>query len=393
MINISEKSRCCGCTCCAGVCPEECIHMHFCDEGFQYPKTDTEKCINCGLCEKVCPIINPQLKIDRFEMPTAYAAIINDEPLRLESSSGGVFTLLAFHVINKDGVVFGAAFSDDFQTVSHIAVESVDKLERLRGSKYVQSSIDSAYGQAKEYLDAGRMVLFTGTPCQIAGLYAYLGQDYDNLITQDVVCHGVPSPHIWAEYVKLREKKAKSKTRNVSFRHKKHGWKYFDMRFEFTNGTEYIKTVSEDMYMRGFLDNIYLRPSCYDCSFKSIPKHSDITLADFWGIWDLIPEMFDDKGTSLVLLNSDKGKALFEQIQSKLVFRHVDCMQAVQFNSAATKSADLPKCRDDFFKVFKEQGLNKALNKYCRVKFIVKFKRKIRKLLSKTMKFIIGNKA
>ncbi len=320
----------------------------------------------------------------------AYAAINKEELIRFASSSGGIFTLLAVQVIKSGGIVFGAVFSDDCKSVFHMAVETIEGLKKLRGSKYVQSRIGDTYRQAAMYLDTGRLVLFSGTPCQIAGLYAYLKHDYKNLITQDLICHGVPSPLVWEKYVELREKKAASKTKSVSFRYKKHGWNSFSMRFIFNNGAEYVKHHNEDRYMRGFLANLYLRPSCYNCAFKGFPRQSDITLADFWGIQYIIPDMDDDKGTSLVIVNSDKGKSLFKQIQTYLIFRPVNWEQAIVYNSAAIKSAQFSKQRDTFFGLMNEKGLNNAFNKYCRTKFMAWIKRKIHMQLSKIKLRITG---
>ena len=234
MIEIENKTKCSGCHACANACPKNCISMTSDEEGFWYPQVDKSKCIDCGLCEKICPIIH-KWQPDNSRTTTAMAAINTNEEIRLKSSSGGLFTLIAENIIDQGGVVFGAAFTDDFKSVRHICVDNIADLDKLRGSKYVQSKIGDTYKQAKEYLDSGRKVLFTGTPCQLGGLYSYLRKPYENLFTQDIICHGVPSPMVWERYVDFREKKSASSTQRMFFRHKKYGWKTFAVLFEFSN--------------------------------------------------------------------------------------------------------------------------------------------------------------
>ena len=280
MIIIDDKTKCSGCHACANACPKNCISMVSDEEGFWYPQVNKEKCIDCGLCEKVCPIIHKWQSDDSLTT-TAMAAINLNEEIRLKSSSGGIFTLIAEKIIDQGGVVFGAAFSDDFKSVQHICVDNIADLDKLRGSKYVQSKIGDTYKQAKEYLDSGRKVLFSGTPCQIGGLYSYLRKPYENLLTQDIICHGVPSPMVWEKYVEEHERKISSKANKVTFRNKKNGWKAYSVFIGFENRKQYLKEHSADMYIKAFLSDICLRPSCFDCQFKGIKRHADITLTDF----------------------------------------------------------------------------------------------------------------
>ncbi|MBR2023694.1 MAG: Coenzyme F420 hydrogenase/dehydrogenase, beta subunit C-terminal domain [Clostridia bacterium] len=306
MIEIINKSQCNGCHACASVCPKQCISMQTDNEGFLYPQVDSSKCTRCGLCEKICPVLHKK-PIDETMLPKAYAAYNIDEEIRMQSSSGGLFTLFATAIIHRGGVVFGASFHDDF-SVEHSFTESVEGLAKFRGSKYVQSKIGDSYKQAETFLQQGRWVLFTGTPCQIGGLYAYLRRDYDTLLTQDIICHGVPSPLVWQKY--LDEKRKENKTISaVSFRDKEKGWKQFSMAITFANGIRYSKTLGVDSMMRVFLSDWCLRPSCHDCAYKTKNRHSDITLADYWGIEKVHLEMFDDKGTSLLLVHTPKGEA------------------------------------------------------------------------------------
>lgn len=378
-----DPPKCSGCHACSNICPKNCIEMRPDDEGFLHPVIDSEKCIDCGLCKKACPILS-----DYSPNPigTAYACINKDDEIRMQSSSGGIFTLLAEHIINQGGVVYGAAFDDDF-SVKHIEVDKVCDLYKLRGSKYVQSRIGDTFKSAKEHLEQGKPVLFSGTPCQISGLKTYLRKDYANLILQDFICHGVPSPKIWQKYVKFREDAAALTARQISFRHKESGWKTYSMQFVFSNNhTEYTKALSEDLYMRGFLGNLCLRPSCYDCHSKSIERESDVTLADFWGVDKLYPKFFDDKGTSLVFVNSDKGKKVFDEIKSRMRFAEVDLKKAVSYNSSAFRSVSLPKNRKQFMSLADTISFDKAIDECIKRSFSTKLKTSIKIILRKVIK-------
>lgn len=366
MLIIKEKSNCSGCYACSNVCPKNCIQMISDEEGFWYPQIDNKKCIDCGQCEKVCPIIH-KWQPDYSCTTTAMAAINLNEEIRLKSSSGGIFTLIAEKIIKQGGVVFGAAFADDFRTVNHICVDNTEDLDKLRGSKYVQSKIGDTYKQAKEFLDSGRMVLFTGTPCQIGGLYSYLRKPYENLFTQDIICHGVPSSMVWEKYIDEREKKSASKTQRMFFRHKKYGWKTYAVLFEFSNNTAYVKNLHEDPYMKAFLKDLCLRPSCYSCSFKSLKRQADFTLADFWGIQNVLPEMDDDKGTSLVIVHSDKSKTILETIENQTKLKVIDTSIAEKYNPSLIRSVAQNKKRDAFLHDVKYKDFEKIVNKYTKI--------------------------
>ncbi len=387
MIKVEEKSSCSGCHACANACPENCIQMVSDEEGFWYPQVDKEKCIDCGLCEKVCPIIH-NWKPDDSRKTKAMAAINLNEEIRLKSSSGGIFTLIAEEIINQGGVVFGAAFTKDFRSVYHKCVDNIADLEKLRGSKYVQSRIGDAYKQAKDFLDNGRKVLFTGTPCQIGGLYSYLRKPYENLFTQDIICHGVPSPMVWKKYVEEREKKSASKTQRMFFRNKKYGWKTFAVLFEFSNNTEYVKNLREDSFMRAFLSNSCLRPSCYDCSFKSVKRQADITLADFWGIQNVLPDMDDDNGTSLVLVHSVKGESLIEKLKDKFKYQEVDTSVVEKYNSAAVKSVAVNVKRKKFLLDIQRKDFEKTVVLYTKKSFWKRVKSKIGSTLRRFLSVI-----
>lgn len=350
MIKIVNKQDCCGCSACNNICPKNAVKMEEDDEGFRYPKVDLSLCVNCGLSERVCPVINKNEHKD--EVRLAYAAYNKNEEIRLNSSSGGVFSLLSEYVLKQGGCVFGAAYNDKFEVV-HKKIEKPEELNELRGSKYTQSAIGDTYSRAKEELKRGRLVLFTGTPCQIGGLKAYLGKEYENLITQDLICHGVPTPKLWKDYVAYRERISGSPARRTFSRHKFYGWKRYSVLFKFSNNTEYRAPLTDDIYMKAFLRNLCLRPSCYSCAFKSKDRVSDITLADFWGIQNVIPDMDDDKGTSLVVIHSEKGQRIFEKIKKNLTYKETDLEQAIIYNKSMIKSVEKPKKREKFFNVYK----------------------------------------
>lgn len=362
MIVVKNKNNCMGCCACSNICPNNCITMQSDMEGFWYPKIDDNSCIKCGQCNKVCPIINP-IKIQNN--PRAYACLNLDETIRLASSSGGIFTLLAETIINNDGIVYGAEFIENFE-VKHSYIEKKEDIEKLRGSKYAQSKIGDSYRQVKVFLDKERQVLFTGTPCQIGGLKAYLGQVYDNLFCVDIICHGVPSPKVWKRYILYREKAAgESLTKKIAFRLKDEGWKRSSVLFLFENNTKYQQTVDNDLYMNTFLKDICLRPSCYHCKYKTLNRQSDITLADFWGIENVLPEMDDGKGTSLIFVNSTKGQQMFESIKEMTKYQEVDINHAARYNPSAIRSAKCNSRRDNFFRELNEVDFDELVKKCC----------------------------
>ena len=357
---ICSKNICSGCGACEQKCPASAIKMQPDEEGFLYPVIDFDKCTNCGLCRKICPVANKYK--DTEEEPRAYAAKILNEDIRKNSSSGGMFTYFAEKILSQNGVVFGAGFDANMRVV-HKYCDSVDELPSIRGSKYVQSEIGDSYKRAKEFLDEGRAVLFTGTACQIGGLFAYLGdKKYDNLYTLDIICHGVPSPKIWADYLKLREKKAESKAVKVSFRDKTEGWQSYSMKISFENGTEYRELSGNDMYLKGFIQDLYLRPACSACSFKQMHRQSDITMADFWGIEKELPKYDDKKGTSLILAHTPKAEKLIGDTD-KIRLDSVDFNIAIKDNVSYLRSIAHSRMRGEFFNNSKDGNVDKNVNK------------------------------
>lgn len=369
MIEIKDKSKCSGCHSCMNICPKNCIEMKVDEEGFWYPTVDKEKCIECGLCEKRCPILN-DMSIENT--PQAYACYNKDEEIRKESSSGGIFTLLASYIIDNGGIVYGAAFNQNFE-VEHIEVTNKQDLSKLRGSKYVQSKLGNTYSKIKEHLNQNKLVYFSGTPCQIDGLLCFLNKKYDNLICQDIVCHGVPSPKVWQYYLNTLDKPKSADLKYISFRNKDNGWEDYNFKIQYNNFT-YVENHLKNVYMKSFLSNLCLRPSCYDCHSKSLHRNSDITLADFWGIKEVCPELYDNKGTSLVFINSNKGKSLFNKIIENIKYKEVDITKASKYNSAAFKSVSKPEKRDKYMNNIFNNKFDKYSKKYTKLPLVLRIK-------------------
>lgn len=360
-----DKNKCCGCASCANACPKSCISMIKDDEGFLYPHIDETICINCGLCKKACPVLNSIN--DEERVPEAYAVKIKDIDLRLKSSSGGIFSVLANYILQQNGVVCGAAMTSDCKGVEHIIIDKQEDLYRLRGSKYVQSTIGSIYKEILSVLNSERKVLFSGTPCQISGLRTFLSKEYDNLLCVEIICHGVPSPDLWAKYIDEQERKTGAKIVKVDFRHKKLGWKLFGTRLENSQRKVLYSTLRNDPYLLMFLRDYCLRPSCYNCHAKNFKSKADFTIADFGGIQNIIPEFFDDKGVSLVLIHNRKAQEVFESIKENIEFQKTDCMTAKKYNPSMIMSVKRPLERDSFYLDMNNMDFESLSRKYASV--------------------------
>lgn len=383
MKKIIEKKECCGCHACFNICPKNAISMIDDEKGFKHPIINQNKCIDCGLCKRVCPILN-NIKIKNN--PRAYACYNLNEVERQNSSSGGVFVLLAKEILKKEGVIFGAYLNAKF-VVEHTVIKKEDDLYKLMGSKYVQSTIGNTYKQVKSALNAGKYVLFTGTPCQIEGLKSYLMKDYDKLYTQDIICHGVPSPLVWEKYKEYRKSIDNEEPLSISFRNKDEGWSSFNMKFTY-HKKDYKENQYKDLFMQAFLKNTTLRDSCYNCHFKKINRVSDITLADYWGINEIHPEFYDNKGTSVLIVNSDKGNELFNLIKDKIKYIETDFNYIKKRNSSLVKSVAEDKNREKFFENLNNIDFQKLVKKYTYKrplykKILSKCKRIIKKILGK----------
>ena len=374
MITIGRKRVCCGCSACALKCPTKCISLIEDSEGFLYPRINTDDCINCGLCERVCPVLNNKKEIEPLK---TIAAINKNEEIRMHSSSGGIFSFLSEQIINQGGVVFGAKFNDKWEVI-HSYTDSIEKLRDFRGSKYVQSIIGTSYKKAEDFLIQGRKVLFSGTPCQIAGLKLYLQKDYQNLLTVDFICHGVPSPKVWKMYLEeicefkigvslsRYSNNPKRKTRyeidNIEFRNKNSGWKRFSVSFSLLDSNNYknnkciLEEFDKNLFMIGFLKNLYLRPSCHKCPVRDLKSGSDIKICDFWGIDNVLPDFDDNRGASAVIINRADLLATFSD-NTKIEYREVSYGQIYSSNCALKKNLNPHRRRSKFFRKIGQQNL------------------------------------
>ncbi len=373
MIELNEKkTNCCGCAACAQSCPQNCIKMETDGEGFLYPVIDKSSCVECGLCEKVCPVIDHEKIPDGGDnkYPMAAGGWHSDDTVRAASSSGGAFSLFAEEILKQCGVVYGCALDENMEA-RHIRVDSSENLDKLRGSKYVQSRTEDIYSDIKEQLGSGKKVLFSGTPCQAAGLYSFLGKrSYDDLYVIDFICHGVPSPRVFKEYINDIEKRSGSRVIGFKFRLKDHGWNSSGLQLGteavFEDGKKVRKYPGfKDAFMNGFLEDTYLRPSCYECSFKEIRKnYSDFTIADFWGVNKVTDGLDDGKGTSLILIHNEHAKKLWETVSPGFTHKDVSLTEALKYNGSIDHSVTRRKNRETFFSDLDSKGFNNVRKKY-----------------------------
>lgn len=366
-IDDNKKSMCCGCTACASICPKGAIKMEADFEGFLYPKVDKDKCINCGLCDKICPILNKN-KIKDTKYQKAYSLQCKDKKILKTSTSGGFFTPLAEYIINNDGVVYGVGFDDDLM-ICHKEAETIDEIQEFRGSKYVQSYLGDIFKKVKKRLENNRLVLFSGTPCQVEGLKSFLRKEYDNLITIDLICHGTPSPKLWKEYVQYQENKYNSKIKNVAFRNKTYGYHSGTMKLEFENGKKYYGSARVDYMLKSFFSEISSRPSCYDCKFKTRNHISDITIYDCWSIEKLNKDIKDnDLGYTNIIVNSVKGNDILNKIKNKFDIHSVNIDEQIKYDGVMVENSAIPNInRAKFYKGLNEDGIEKNSQKYVKV--------------------------
>lgn len=376
MIIITDKAMCCGCTACMNICPVQCIVMRRDREGFDYPVANPDICISCGRCEDVCP-----MKAEKASSSPKEAFAVRSQEFIRNSSSGGVFPVLAGKVIEDGGVVYGAVFDADLRVV-HDETEDMCGVDRMRGSKYVQSELYAAFDDVRTYLEQGRKIMFTGTPCQIAGLKSYLGKDYDGLMTVDCACHGVPSPGLWEKYVKALEERYGVALTDVRFRSKDRSWRRYDFVVR-GEDCEFATPHQKDSYMLLFLQDMTLRPSCYECRFRKGGSGSDLTLADLWNVAEAAPELDDDKGVSLVMANTGKGASAVRS--AGLELREVDPDVAVRRNGGFAESLAMPQTRSEFFKGHHSaKDLIGYMDQYViRENLLKQMLRKVRSMLSK----------
>ncbi len=372
------KDDCSGCSACADVCPVRAITMQADEEGFLYPVIDGNKCIHCGKCDKICGFVPKKSAEVGYELPKTYGIKHKDEFTRLTSRSGAAFIAFSDYILDQGGVIYGAAMQEDF-SVCHIRAESRVSRDLMKGAKYVQSDVTRIYPQVAQDLTSGRTVLFSGTPCQVSGLYAMLDAQKvskENLICCDLVCHGTPSPAIWKDYITYIEKKYSTSVLKADFRDKSFGWDSHCESFVLKNGK---KIVSRD-YTDLFYDHIMMRPSCHNCHFANVNRVADITLADFWGIEKNDASFNDNKGVSLVLISSSKGAELLEKVKGQLHCFECDIKNCIQ--PTLTKPTLASGRRNQFWNDYTQMDFAAFLKKYTKpLTSLGRTKRSIKQLL------------
>lgn len=413
MIKLQEKKDCCGCFACLQKCPKHCISLEEDDEGFLYPKVDIGKCIDCRLCEKVCPVVNRGIAHTPLKV---YAAKNKNREKRELSSSGGLFIALAERVIADGGVVFGVVFDERWEA-HHVAATTMDEVQPMMRSKYIQSRTENTFSEAEQYLKQGRQVMYTGTSCQIAGLKRFLHKHYDNLLAVDVICHGVPSPGVWRKYLEEEVNKSArsaatgkntvlnyslkpmSVIADISFREKsrsgfdwqKYGfvvWKKSAVKGG-QNSVLSSYELHENPYMRGFLNDLYLRPSCYACPAKGGNCGADITIADFWGINKIMRAFYDRSGVGLAVVYTGKGQRVFSAANIEAIESTIQ--EATEHNRAYWRSTKYNEHRLIFFDLFKNYvSVELSVDKCIYPNFVIKFREKLKQKAKRAIRLLLN---
>lgn len=382
-ITITDKENCTGCGACQNVCPRDAISMLPDEEGFPYPDI-SDQCIDCGKCVQVCPPKNIlPIYGKSLEEATVFASWSNDTNRRIKSTSGGLFSELAISVYDQGGVVIGAVYDERFM-VHHIASEKAVDLNRLRQSKYAQSDIRFVFREIKHFLMQDCQVLFCGTPCQAAGLRAFLGEMPEKLLLCDFICRGINSPKAYASYLKMLEEKYCAKITNVQFKNKDKGWNQFHTKITFENGAVHHQDRYTDPFMQAYLKyNLIIRPCCHVCKFKGEHRNVDLSLGDFWGVGNYMPALDENKGTSVVLANTEKGKRAFEMLKDQVTARIMTVDQVYAGNSCLKQSAPAGLNRNRFLSSLDRLGFEEAMKRYGRESMHIRLRRFTARIKSK----------
>ena len=384
MIKITNKRNCCGCSACKSICPKHCITMKEDNEGFLYPEINHEFCIDCKLCEKVCPVQNV---LQGKGIKSIYTICSKDKENLIESASGGSFVPLAEYVIDQGGVVFGAAYDNHMQ-LKHQYTESKHDIKKFRGSKYIQSEIDDSFDKVKFFLKKGRIVLFSGTPCQVQGLYNFLNTNINNLITLDFVCHGVPSPKVFRKYIEYIENKYKAQVKDYKFRTKKYGYTGYSYSKSILSNGRSVWADNEDKYTqfmtKSFFAEITSRPSCSKCAFKSKNHISDFTVFDCWH-WKQLSKNIDGKmGATTMIINTLKGKMIFNEIKNHFIYENSNIETAIKLDGISMLySIPANRKRNDFFRSLDKMTIPQLYEEYLELKGLARVKELIKSILDK----------
>ncbi len=390
MIDRVTAQQCVLCDACIAACPTEAISKGNQIRDFFYPRIDTDKCISCNLCEKVCPALAEVLPEDKVDS-SAWVVWNKEESKRKSSTSGGTFIALAENFLAHGGYVCGAALDENFR-VRHILSNRPEDVREMMGSKYVQSDMAGVYPQIKELLKNGTPVLFSGCPCQVAALHSFLGKEYKTLFCAEVVCHGIPSAHLWEQYLRLREEIHGGKVQSVEFRSKKMGWHESAVRLTFDNGKEYLEPYYRDAFAGAMVKNITLKESCYQCSFKNFGSGADITLGDFWGANVEMPELDDNKGLSAVMAHTPQAVYVLRELGLNMVSYELE--RFVKYNKSIVCPAPKSPVREAFYCTAADQGYACAIRKHLmessKDKALRKLKGYLRKMKNGVMSMVKG---
>lgn len=383
MVLFDNKNECCGCTACANACPCNAITMVEDEEGFKYPEINQDLCVECGKCKAVCQIHS--LKVEKEIEPVVYAAQNADDETRAKSTSGGMFSVFANKVLEEKGVIYGVRYTDDF-TVVHDRAETLEEYAKFRGSKYVQSDLSDCFTQIKNDLKNGRKVLFTGTPCQIAGLKTFLGDkaNSDQIVLCEIICHGAPSPKLFKDHIKLLESERGSKVVDYKNRSKVAGWHGHNEHVFFENGKNEYKTKLSQLHKDMFYAHLTIRPACYACKHTGFPRSADISIADYWGIENFMPDFDDNKGTSMLVLNTQKAVDLYNDVKENLVCRESNLKDA--FFDNHKKPAKMNVNRDNFWRDYQKNGYLFVAQKYSQYTTVGRIKRQTKIILKELSK-------
>lgn len=389
-LTTKNKEDCYGCGACQLVCPNQSITISNDNEGFLYPERSASNCGNCNYCERVCPNLNKEKIQWKEGQPRAYLGIHKEDKTLQNSSSGGVFSGVAQVFCTDDYRVFGAQFGEGLK-VEHTHISHLSQMTKLRKSKYVFSDMGNSYREARDFLEVGMKVLFTGTPCQIAGLKLYLGKAYEHLLSVDVICHGAPSQKVFDSYIKFLESKHKGKVKSFSFRHKTYSWLkgWNSKNVKYSIGKEsFIISPTEDPYLRGYHKGLFYRPSCYQCKYANPQRISDITMADFWGVDELFPKIDVHKGCSVLISNTEKGQEWMDRLEESMTLEKVELSDVIKRNSQLREPAKKHHKREVFFSNLGKQDFESVVN-LCIPKERITIRKIVVKFVPYKMKRII----
>lgn len=374
MIDRISVEQCTLCGSCYNACPVDAISFKTLYLDFLYPAIDNSRCVGCDRCEKSCPILADKQEPESG-YPIAFAARSRDEEARRKSSSGGVFYELASKILSEGGYICGAVFDEHFH-VKHIVSNAQKDLYRMMGSKYAQSDMGMCFRQIKTLLDEGKNVLFTGCPCQVAGLRTYIGRKHPNLLLVELICHGIPSDHMLQTYIGMQERKYGARLTRMEFRNKKKGWHNSSVRMEFENGRVHSEPMTFDTYMQGYFRGVTLKESCFSCQFRGFKSGSDLTIGDLWGAEISIPDMDDNNGLSAVIVNSEKGTLFLNR--SKIIRRQFEINKILKYNQSLLTSFDEGAQRAAFYAYTERYDLERAIETFFQETLLQKAKRKFR---------------